>query len=92
MPRPSFQPTDQTRRFVKAMASYGIRHQDIAVEIGMRSPKTLRKHFRSELDRGLIEANMRVARSLLQKATSGNVRAAIFWLRVRANWTVRRDA
>jgi hypothetical protein len=88
MARPSFQPTDDARRFVKTMAGYGLRQQDMAAVLGIRSPKTLRKHFRAELDRGGLEANLQVAQTLFQKAISGNTRAAIFWLRIRAHWIV----
>jgi hypothetical protein len=49
--------------------------------------KTLRKHFRPELDRGMVEANLKVGPSLFQLATSGrNVAAAIFWMKARAGW------
>ncbi len=49
--------------------------------------KTLRKHFRAELDRGTVEANAKVAQSLFQMATQGkNVAAAIFWMKARAGW------
>ena len=49
--------------------------------------KTLRKHFRSELDRGSIEANIKVAQTLFTMATvDKNVAAAIFWMKARAGW------
>ena len=71
---------------VKVMSGFGIPQPDIAGQIGIDA-KTLRKHFREELDRGMTEANMRVAQSLFSMATTGgSVAAAIFWMKARAGW------
>ena len=51
--------------------------------------KTLRKHYREELDTGRIKATAKVAESLFRKATgdgSQSVTAAIFWLKTRGGW------
>jgi hypothetical protein len=48
--------------------------------------KTLRKHFRQELDTAAIEANAQIAGSLFQKARGGDTISMIFWLKVRAGW------
>src|ERR1700693_3786982 len=61
MPRPKFSPTEEQRKLVKSFAAVGISQEEIAKHIGIRSPKTLRKHFREELDRGGTEANYKVA-------------------------------
>ena len=53
MARPSFSPSAEQRRSVKAMAGLGMRHQDIAVVLEI-AEKTLRKHFRVELARGKV--------------------------------------
>jgi hypothetical protein len=51
---------------------------DIAAYLDI-DPKTMRKHFREELDRGSLEATAKVAQSLFNITTSGNnVAAAIF--------------
>ena len=82
---PKFEPTDEQRKMVKAMSGFGILQEDIAKVIGIE-PKTLRRRFRDELDRGMIEANVKVAQSLFQMATTGkNVAAAIFWMKARAS-------
>jgi hypothetical protein len=76
------------RRQVEAMAGFGVPEIDIAGVIGI-DPKTLRKHYRNELDHGHVKANMRVAENLYRKATGGGreaVIAAIFWLKTRAGW------
>src|SRR3954452_22469158 len=87
MARPRFVPTAEHRRMVRSWPPYGISQDEIAACIGLRSPKTLRRHFREELDRAAPEANARVAQTLYQMATSGkNALASMFWLKARAGW------
>jgi hypothetical protein len=90
MPRPIFTPTAEQRALVKSMAGLGTPHEDIARKIGIRSPKTLRKHFRDELDLGSTEAIYNVARTAYQMAISGDYPAmTIFFLKTRARWRER---
>tara|TARA_R100001443_G_scaffold47628_1_gene60207 strand:+ start:3394 stop:3729 length:336 start_codon:yes stop_codon:yes gene_type:complete len=73
---------------VKAMSGYGVPHEGISAVLGI-APKTLRAHYREELDRGHVEANVKVAESLFKKATGDGgqaVTAAIFWMKTRAGW------
>jgi hypothetical protein len=73
------------------MSGYGIPHDSIATLLDIDA-KTLRKHFRRELDRGSIEATTKVAQSLFQMATQGkNVAAAIFWMKARAGWREKHE-
>jgi hypothetical protein len=70
------------------MAGYGVPELDIARVIGI-DPKTLRKHYRDELDTGQIKATAKVAEFLFRKATTDGsqaVTAAIFWLKTRGGW------
>jgi hypothetical protein len=88
MGRPAHAPEPFHRRQVEAMAGYGIPETDIARVLGI-DPKTLRKHYREELDTGHVLANAKVAESLFRKATGDHrqaVTAAIFWLKTRAGW------
>jgi len=81
-----FEPTDEQRRTVRAMAGYGMPQMDISTFLDIDA-KTLRKHFTRELEMGSIEATTKVAQSLFRMATEGkNVAAAIFWMKARANW------
>jgi hypothetical protein len=74
---------------VRSLVAYGISQEEIGRCVGIRSSKTLRRHFREELDRGATEANARVAQSLYQLAISGKcVAATIFWMKTRA-WRER---
>jgi hypothetical protein len=85
MGRRSHKPDPASRRQVEAMAAYGIPEIDIARVVGV-DPKTLRKHYRDELDMGETKANAQVAGFLFNAARSGNVTAQIFWLKTRARW------
>jgi hypothetical protein len=79
-------PTEEERRTVKALSGYGVPQEDIAIHMDMDA-KTLRKHYRRELDRGTIEANAKVAQTLFTMATvDKNVAAAIFWMKARGGW------
>ena len=83
--RPPFKPTDEQREQVKAMSSHGVPHRQQAPLIGC-APKTLRKHFREELNIGKIQANAKVAGALYQSALDGNVKAQTFWLKAVGGW------
>ena len=88
MARPRHQPDDAQRRQVETLAGYGIPEAEIAGLIGIDA-KTLRKHYRNELDHGHTKANARVAENLFRKATGDGreaVTAAIFWMKTRARW------
>ena len=90
MTRP-FDPTAEQRRMARAMSGLGLPQDQIALLLEV-DPKTLRKHFRDDLDRGMAEANVKVGQSLFNMATSGNnVAAAIFWLKARANWREKHE-
>jgi hypothetical protein len=85
MGRRAHKPDLSQRRQVEAMAAYGIPESDIARVVGV-DPKTLRKHYREELDLGETKANAQVAGYLFSAAKNGNVTAQIFWLKTRAKW------
>jgi hypothetical protein len=88
MGRPFHEPEPSTRRQVEAMAGFGVPEIDIARVVGI-DPKTLRKHYRQELDHGHTKANAKVAENLYRMALGQGreaVTAAIFWLKTRARW------
>ena len=88
---PKFEPTEEQRKLVKMMSGYRVPQTDIALHLEI-DPTTLRRHFRRELDRGMIEANVKVAQSLFQMATTGkNVAAAIFWMKARCQWREKHE-
>ena len=85
MGRRAHKPDPAMRRQVEAMAAYGIPEMDIARVFSI-DPKTLRKHYREELDLGETKANAQIAGYLFNAAKNGNVTAQIFWLKTRAKW------
>src|SRR5436190_23836785 len=88
MGRPSHSPDPLLRRQVEALAGYGVPEAEIAAMVEI-DPKTLRKHYRHELDHGHSKANAKVAENLYRKALGDgreSVTAAIFWLKARARW------
>ena len=86
MARPKFKPTEENRKTVSAMASYGIPQERICQVIGCSLP-TLHKYFRHDLDVAATKATAMVAQTCYQMATSGRHPAAtFFWLKTRGRW------
>lgn len=82
---PLHQPDDKTRKTVEAMSSYGIPQEDIAAVLGI-DPKTLRLHYRYELDTATAKANAQVAQRLYNKCMNDDTTSIIFWLKTRGQW------
>ena len=79
-------PTEERRAYVRSLAGRGVNHNDICAMLQITAP-TLYRHYRHDLDRGRIEANLAMADSLHWMGTKGrDSRAAIFWLKTRAGW------
>jgi hypothetical protein len=85
MARAPFVINKALREKVSHLAGVGVPQDDIAKIVGC-APKTLRKHFRAELDRGVAEANAVIAGCLFAAAKAGNIAAMIFWMKARARW------
>ena len=85
MGRATFVGDDTMRQKVRSWAAIGMPQDNIAKFIDC-DPKTLRKHFRDELDRGMAEAITEIANCLYESAKGGNVTAQIFFLKTRAQW------
>ena len=88
--RPPFAPTCEQRDLVEEMAGFGVPYDDIARLIGCSAP-TLRKYFEAELAAGTAKANLKVARTMYNRAIDekggrDSVIAGIFWLKCRAGW------
>lgn len=86
MSRRSHEATSESRRQVMTLAGFGIQQSEIAVLLRVDA-KTLRKHYRRELDTGAIEATTRVIAALYANAVKhNNVAAQIWWTKCRAGW------
>lgn len=79
------EPTKATRDTVSLHALVGTRQEVIADVLGI-DPKTLRKHYREELDQALARANATIGGSLFNKAKAGDTAAMVFWLKTRAGF------
>ena len=71
MPRPKLVPTEDQRKQVKKLSAMGVVQPEIARFVDVRSPKTLRKYFRTELNRGELEGYVKVEQTRYQMATDG---------------------
>jgi hypothetical protein len=65
------QPPPTKREIVRALSCFGVRQTRISEYIDL-DEKTLRRHYRRELDHGLDMATAEVARSLHRLATKAN--------------------
>lgn len=84
------EPTDATRQLVQLHASTGTPQELIARLIGI-DPKTLRKHYRDELDLSLAQANAVAAKKLFDNVKAGDNASVFFWLKTRARWSERQE-
>jgi hypothetical protein len=88
MPLPKFQPNEEQRRMVKALAGYGVKQRQIAALLGLASTTTLRKHFAEELRLGALEAKAQMLGMLFKMAHSGHhPTMTMFWLKTRGGWS-----
>ena len=85
--KPSFKPTDEERKLVEQMCAVGIPQESICLVVrdGI-DDKTLRKHFRRELDTSKVKANAKIGGTLYNKAVGGDTTAAIFWAKTQMGW------
>lgn len=83
-------PDDASRKLVKSLSGIGVPQDDICAIVSVSKP-TLHKHYRDDLDRGLAEANAKVAESLFKQAIGGNITAAIFWAKSRMGWSEKQE-
>ena len=86
------EPTEQTRRLVESSSGLGLPHEQIAVLVGI-DDKTLRKHYRNELDQGKAKANGQIAKTLFNKAIAGDTTSLIWWTKAQMRWseTVKQE-
>jgi len=84
-------PSPEQRRLARAMDGLGLPKDQIGMLLEI-DPKTLRKRFRDDLDRGMAEANVKIAQSLFNMSTTGgSVAVAIFWMKARAGWREKHE-
>ena len=77
--RPPFKVTKENREQVEILTAARLGEPVVADAIGC-SPRTLRQHFRDQLDHGASRANARVVQAIYSAAVTGNSGAARLWL------------
>ena len=86
--RPRFEPTDEERKQVEAMAGYGVAEAHIASLIrGGIGVSTLRERFKANLEQGRAKAHAGIGKTLFQKAMAGDVASLIWWTKTQMRWT-----
>jgi len=86
------EPTPETRKLVESSSGLGLPHESIAVLVGI-DDKTLRKHYRQELDLGKAKAHGQIAKTLYSKALGGDTTSLIWWTKTQMRWseTVKQE-
>ena len=84
------EPTAAQRQLVQLHSTIGTRQDVIASIVGIDA-KTLRKHYREELDNASAKANATVGGALFNKARGGDTTAMIFWMKTRAGWREKQE-
>jgi hypothetical protein len=78
-------PSEENKRIVETSAGLGLPHEQIGALIGI-DDKTLRKHYRTELDVGKAKASAQIAKTLFSKAQGGDTTALIWWTKAQMRW------
>lgn len=79
-------PSAEDRKKVESMSALGIRQADIAFFMGINE-RTLRRHYKDDIRRGVIAASLKVNETLFNLATrEKNVASLIFWCKTREGW------
>ena len=89
-PDQTHMPTDIQRQTVSLHATVGTPQPLIASIIGI-TEKTLRKHYREELDHAMAKANATIGGALFNKAKGGDTQSQIFWMKTRGKWRTVED-
>lgn len=88
--KPPHEPTHAQRQLVQLHATIGTPQDNIARILEI-DPKTLRKHYRDELDLAGAKSNATIGGALFNKAKGGDTAAMIFWMKTRAGWREKQD-
>jgi hypothetical protein len=83
-------PTVKSKNIVKSHVIVGTPQEIVADILGITS-KTLRKHYREQLDQGLALANVQIGGKLFSKAMKGDTTALIFWAKTRMGFREPRE-
>lgn len=85
MGRKSWEPSEKDRKTIQETAGHGVPVASIARIVGV-DETTLRKHCEEDLLLGRAHAQSKIAKTLFQKALSGDVTSLIFWTKCQMRW------
>lgn len=80
------EPTLESRAKVAGFACAGFSQAQIATYFDI-DEKTLRKHYRDELDKSKMDKTMLLGNNLFQDAVNGDKQAREFWLKTQGRWS-----
>lgn len=83
--RPAREYDPKEAEVARALAQYGVPHEDIAATLGM-CVETMQRLYSHELVKGRAAANAKIGKRLFEKAMSGDTSALIFWAKTRMGW------
>ncbi len=79
-------PTDENRTIVRELYAAGICQERIAERLDI-DPKTLRLHYRDELDNTKENMISALSKNLYQDALNGDKDSREFWLKCQGRWS-----
>ncbi|KKK73151.1 hypothetical protein LCGC14_2896730, partial [marine sediment metagenome] len=82
-----FVPSKAERKEVAKLIAAGIPQESVAMVIrdGI-APKTLREHFRHELDTAMINAHGKMGKKIFAQAMAGDRTLQIFYAKTQMGW------
>ena len=83
---PEHVPTNKTRSKVIEFVCSGFKQDAIAMYFDL-DEKTLRKHYRNELDKSNMSRTGKLGRNLYLDALAGDKSAREFWLKTQGRWS-----
>lgn len=88
----ALRPTDADRKLVEHLAGVGLTYEQIAaLMMGGITTDLLARHFKKELITGKAKASQAIARTLYQKAMSGDTACLIFWAKSQMKWSEAKN-
>lgn len=82
-------PTAAERNLVEHYVAIGYTLDQVAGLMD-KSPDSLQRHCRKELDLGMLRVNAKIGGKLFNKAMAGDTAALIFWAKTRLGWKETR--
>jgi len=83
-------PTDEIRKKIMSYGCAGLTQGQMAILMEL-DEKTLRKHYRRELDLGKVDAVAKIGGTVFQQAIDGDVASQLFFLKCQGGWREKSE-